>query len=82
MSLSILHGNFKLQDVEQGKVHVQPAILFVPKEENTKELDKVEITLWVSPNGTGGDVKNNVTKIVWQNSSWGTLRSSSTGGSS
>eukprot|EP00957_Ditylum_brightwellii_P170396 12970585-Ditylum_brightwellii.AAC.1 len=45
MSLSTLCGNFKLQDGEQGKVHEQPAILFVPKEESTKELDKVEITL-------------------------------------
>eukprot|EP00957_Ditylum_brightwellii_P153263 11664783-Ditylum_brightwellii.AAC.1 len=48
MSFSTLHGNFKLQDVEQGKVHRWPAILFVPKEESTKELDKVEITLQVT----------------------------------
>eukprot|EP00957_Ditylum_brightwellii_P052566 3985811-Ditylum_brightwellii.AAC.1 len=58
----MLCGNFKLQDVEQGKVHEQPAIPFVPKEESTKELDKVEITLQVLPNMTGGDMKNNVTK--------------------
>eukprot|EP00957_Ditylum_brightwellii_P077457 5885510-Ditylum_brightwellii.AAC.1 len=64
MSLSTLRGNFKLQDVEWGKVHKWPAILFVPKEESTKELDKVEITLRVSPNTTGGDMKNNITKSV------------------
>eukprot|EP00957_Ditylum_brightwellii_P147912 11263006-Ditylum_brightwellii.AAC.1 len=62
MSLSTLLGNFKLQDAEQSKVQKRPAIVFVPKEESTKELDKVKITLWVSPNVTGGDAKNNVTK--------------------
>eukprot|EP00957_Ditylum_brightwellii_P107084 8170533-Ditylum_brightwellii.AAC.1 len=62
MSLSTLRGNFKLQEVEQGKVHERPAILLVPKEESTEELDKVEITLQVSPNTTGGDAKSNVTK--------------------
>eukprot|EP00957_Ditylum_brightwellii_P025521 1929278-Ditylum_brightwellii.AAC.1 len=41
----MLRGNFKLQDMEQGKVHKQPAIPFVPKEESAEELDKVEITL-------------------------------------
>eukprot|EP00957_Ditylum_brightwellii_P099689 7593964-Ditylum_brightwellii.AAC.1 len=62
MSLSTLCGNFKFQDAERGKVHEWPAIPFVPEEESTKELNKVEITLWVSPNATGGDTKNNVTK--------------------
>jgi len=62
MSLSMLSGNFKLQDVERGKEHEQPAILFVPKEESTKELDQVKITLRVSPNATGCDTKNNVLK--------------------
>ena len=62
MSLSMLRGNFKLQDVERGKVHKQPAILFIPKEESTKELDQVKITLRVSPNATGCDTKNNVLK--------------------
>eukprot|EP00957_Ditylum_brightwellii_P089168 6790524-Ditylum_brightwellii.AAC.1 len=40
MSLSTLCGNFKLQDAEQGKVHKWPAILFIPEEESTNELDK------------------------------------------
>eukprot|EP00957_Ditylum_brightwellii_P190156 14474867-Ditylum_brightwellii.AAC.1 len=71
----MLRGNFKLQDTEQGKVHKRPAIPFVPEEESTEELDKVKITLQVSPNVTGGDAKNNVTKIVWQNSSQETPRS-------
>eukprot|EP00957_Ditylum_brightwellii_P198953 15164693-Ditylum_brightwellii.AAC.1 len=62
MSLSTLCGNFKLQDAKLGKVHEWPAILFVPKEESTVELDKVQITLWVSPNVTDSDAKNNVTK--------------------
>eukprot|EP00957_Ditylum_brightwellii_P077363 5878473-Ditylum_brightwellii.AAC.1 len=62
MSLSTLHGNFKLQDEEHGKVHKQPAIPFVPKEESTAELGKVEITLWASPNVMGDDAKKNVTK--------------------
>eukprot|EP00957_Ditylum_brightwellii_P112540 8578945-Ditylum_brightwellii.AAC.1 len=62
MSLYMLHGNFKLQDVEHGKVHKQPAILFVPEEESTAELDNIEITLHVSLNAMGGDAKNNVTK--------------------
>eukprot|EP00957_Ditylum_brightwellii_P112807 8600564-Ditylum_brightwellii.AAC.1 len=62
MSLSTLRGNFKLQDAAQGKVHEQPTIPFIPKEESTKELDKVEITLWVSPNATGPDMKNNTTQ--------------------
>eukprot|EP00957_Ditylum_brightwellii_P161545 12299911-Ditylum_brightwellii.AAC.1 len=62
MSLSTLCVNFKLQDAEWGKVYEQPAIPFVPKEESTEKLDKVEITLRVSPNGSGGDTKNNVTK--------------------
>eukprot|EP00957_Ditylum_brightwellii_P180571 13755070-Ditylum_brightwellii.AAC.1 len=62
MSLSMLRGNFKLQDAEQGKVHKQPAILFISKEESTKELDKVKITLRVSPNAIGSDAKNNITK--------------------
>eukprot|EP00957_Ditylum_brightwellii_P145817 11103289-Ditylum_brightwellii.AAC.1 len=75
MSLSMLRGNFKLQDAEWGKVHERPAILFIPEEESTEELDKVEITLRVSLNATGGDMKNNFTKIVWQHSSWETQRS-------
>eukprot|EP00957_Ditylum_brightwellii_P009904 747206-Ditylum_brightwellii.AAC.1 len=62
MSLSMLHGNFKLQDAKWGKVHEWPAIPFVPKEESTTELDKVEITLRVLSNTTGGDAKNNTTK--------------------
>eukprot|EP00957_Ditylum_brightwellii_P073746 5604673-Ditylum_brightwellii.AAC.1 len=62
MSLSMLCVNFKLQDSEQGKVHKWPAILFVPDEDSTEELDKVEITLRVLPNATGGDAKNNITK--------------------
>eukprot|EP00957_Ditylum_brightwellii_P189021 14389529-Ditylum_brightwellii.AAC.1 len=62
MSLSTLQGNFKLQDVEQGKVYKQPAIPFVPEEESMEELDKEEITLQVSPNVTGSDTKNNATK--------------------
>eukprot|EP00957_Ditylum_brightwellii_P081201 6177487-Ditylum_brightwellii.AAC.1 len=28
-----------------------------------EEVEKEEITLWVSPNATGSDAKNNVTKI-------------------
>eukprot|EP00957_Ditylum_brightwellii_P022628 1706799-Ditylum_brightwellii.AAC.1 len=52
MSLSMLCGNFKLQDTKQGKVHEQPVILFVPEEESTKELDKVKIVVRVSPNAT------------------------------
>eukprot|EP00957_Ditylum_brightwellii_P128222 9779453-Ditylum_brightwellii.AAC.1 len=55
----MLRGNFKLQDAEQGKVHTWPAIQFVPEEESTEELDKVEITLQVSLNATGGNAKNN-----------------------
>eukprot|EP00957_Ditylum_brightwellii_P130543 9958281-Ditylum_brightwellii.AAC.1 len=35
MSLFMLHGNFKLQNTEWGKVHEQPAIPFVPKEEGS-----------------------------------------------
>eukprot|EP00957_Ditylum_brightwellii_P111909 8534121-Ditylum_brightwellii.AAC.2 len=62
MSLSTIHGNFKLQDTEWGKVHKQLMILFVPEEESTGELDMVEITLQVSLNATGGDTKNNTTK--------------------
>eukprot|EP00957_Ditylum_brightwellii_P158278 12047944-Ditylum_brightwellii.AAC.1 len=62
MSLSMLCGNFKLQDAEQHKVRKWPAIPFVPEEERTKELDKVEITWQVSPNRTCSDAKNNVTK--------------------
>eukprot|EP00957_Ditylum_brightwellii_P011255 851399-Ditylum_brightwellii.AAC.1 len=62
MSLSTLHGNFKLQDAECGKVHKLPAIPFIPEEESTAELDKVEIVLRVSLNMTGGDTKRNVTK--------------------
>eukprot|EP00957_Ditylum_brightwellii_P201904 15327735-Ditylum_brightwellii.AAC.1 len=62
MSLSTLHGNFKLQDAECGNVHKQLAIMFVPEEESTVELDKVEITLRVSLNATGGDTTNNVMK--------------------
>eukprot|EP00957_Ditylum_brightwellii_P013701 1032750-Ditylum_brightwellii.AAC.1 len=45
MSLSMLCGNFKPQDAEQGTVHKQQEILFVPKEESTEESDKVEIIL-------------------------------------
>eukprot|EP00957_Ditylum_brightwellii_P093036 7084027-Ditylum_brightwellii.AAC.1 len=60
MSLSRLCGNFKVQDAECGKVHERPAILFVPEEESTADLDKVEIILKVLPNGTG-DAKQNVT---------------------
>eukprot|EP00957_Ditylum_brightwellii_P133068 10146871-Ditylum_brightwellii.AAC.1 len=71
----MLHGNFKLQDVEQGKVHGRPAIPFLPKEESTKESDKAEITLWVSPNTTCSDAKNNVTKNCVENSSWETPKS-------
>eukprot|EP00957_Ditylum_brightwellii_P028602 2161231-Ditylum_brightwellii.AAC.1 len=44
------------------KVHEWPAIPFVPKEESTKEFDKIGITLQVSPNVTGSDMKNNTTK--------------------
>eukprot|EP00957_Ditylum_brightwellii_P127239 9701888-Ditylum_brightwellii.AAC.1 len=62
MSISTLHGNFKLQDAIWGKVHEQLAILFVLKEESTKELDKVQITLQVPLNVKSGDVKNNITK--------------------
>eukprot|EP00957_Ditylum_brightwellii_P050325 3816560-Ditylum_brightwellii.AAC.1 len=62
MSLSTLHGNFKLQDADYGKAHKQPATLFVPEEESTAVLDKVEKTLHVSPNMTGGDAKNNIMK--------------------
>eukprot|EP00957_Ditylum_brightwellii_P052292 3965927-Ditylum_brightwellii.AAC.1 len=40
ISLSTLHGNFKLQDAERGKVHKQPATPFVSEEESTEELDK------------------------------------------
>eukprot|EP00957_Ditylum_brightwellii_P035703 2707231-Ditylum_brightwellii.AAC.1 len=58
----MLQGNFKLQDAEQGKVHKRPAIPFVPEEESAEELDKVEIALWVSPNATGSDTKNNIMK--------------------
>eukprot|EP00957_Ditylum_brightwellii_P134511 10254629-Ditylum_brightwellii.AAC.1 len=58
----MLCGNFKLQDAEWGKIHEQPAILFVPEEESTAEFEKVEITLWVSPNATGGDAKNKIMK--------------------
>eukprot|EP00957_Ditylum_brightwellii_P055750 4224324-Ditylum_brightwellii.AAC.1 len=55
-------GNFKLQDAKWGKVHEQPAIPFIPEEESTEELDKVKITLRVSPNVTGSDMNNNITK--------------------
>eukprot|EP00957_Ditylum_brightwellii_P129697 9893321-Ditylum_brightwellii.AAC.1 len=58
MSFSTFHGNFKLQDKERGKIHEQPAIPFVPKEESTKELDKVEITLRISPNGNPKELIN------------------------
>eukprot|EP00957_Ditylum_brightwellii_P199164 15182196-Ditylum_brightwellii.AAC.1 len=58
----MLRDNFKLQDAERGKVHKRLAIPFVPEEKSTKELDKVEITLQVSPNATGSDAKNNITK--------------------
>eukprot|EP00957_Ditylum_brightwellii_P143826 10959582-Ditylum_brightwellii.AAC.1 len=61
MSLSTLRGNFKVQDAEGGKVHERPAILFVPEEESTADLDKVEITLKVLPNATD-DAKQNITK--------------------
>eukprot|EP00957_Ditylum_brightwellii_P054618 4138286-Ditylum_brightwellii.AAC.1 len=70
----LVHGNFKLQNTEWDKVHEQPATPFIPKEESAEVLDKVAITLQVLPNATGGDAKN-ITTIVWQNSSWGTLRS-------
>eukprot|EP00957_Ditylum_brightwellii_P108875 8304980-Ditylum_brightwellii.AAC.1 len=59
----MLCGNFKLQDEEHEKVHEQPVIPFVPKEESMAELDKVEITLQVSSNTImGGDAKDNITK--------------------
>eukprot|EP00957_Ditylum_brightwellii_P156444 11906470-Ditylum_brightwellii.AAC.1 len=61
MSLSTLHGNFKVQDAECGKVHKRPAIPFMLGEESTADLDKVEITLKVLLNATG-DAKQNVTK--------------------
>eukprot|EP00957_Ditylum_brightwellii_P203392 15334409-Ditylum_brightwellii.AAC.1 len=61
MSLSTLRRNFKIQDAEHGKVHKRPAIPFVLEEESTADLDKVKITLKVSPNATG-DTKENVTK--------------------
>eukprot|EP00957_Ditylum_brightwellii_P142317 10842852-Ditylum_brightwellii.AAC.1 len=48
--------------MEHGKVHKQPAILFVPEEESTAKLDKVKITLWIALNVSGGDAKNNITK--------------------
>eukprot|EP00957_Ditylum_brightwellii_P050458 3826502-Ditylum_brightwellii.AAC.1 len=62
MSLSTLCGYLKLKDTEQGKVHEQPAIQLVPAKESTKELGKIEIDLQISPNATGGDAKNNITK--------------------
>eukprot|EP00957_Ditylum_brightwellii_P020520 1547136-Ditylum_brightwellii.AAC.1 len=62
MSLSMLYGNFKLQDADWGKVHKQQAIQFVPKEENTKELENVKITLRVSLNTSYSDAKNNIMK--------------------
>eukprot|EP00957_Ditylum_brightwellii_P126395 9635609-Ditylum_brightwellii.AAC.1 len=61
MSLSTLRRNFKVQDAERGKVYERPAIPFVPEEESTLGLDKVEIALKVLPNATG-DAKQNVTK--------------------
>eukprot|EP00957_Ditylum_brightwellii_P078537 5971357-Ditylum_brightwellii.AAC.1 len=68
MSLSTLRGNFKTADAERGKVHEQLAIPFVPKEESTTELDKVEINLQVSPNATGQNTaKNTVAKFKFGN---------------
>eukprot|EP00957_Ditylum_brightwellii_P176344 13427757-Ditylum_brightwellii.AAC.1 len=61
MSLSILRGNFKVQDAEHGKVYEMHAILFVLEEETTADLDKVDITVKVLPN-TMGDAKQNITK--------------------
>eukprot|EP00957_Ditylum_brightwellii_P133268 10162126-Ditylum_brightwellii.AAC.2 len=81
MSLSMLRGNFKLQDMEWGKLYEWPAIPFIPKEESTEELDKVDITLWVSPNATGSDAKSNVTKVGLLSLSWRTQRSLLIGGS-
>eukprot|EP00957_Ditylum_brightwellii_P078163 5942514-Ditylum_brightwellii.AAC.1 len=64
MSLSTLRGNFKDADTERGKVHKRPAIPFVPAEESTAELDKVEINLQISPNATGQNTtKNTVAKF-------------------
>eukprot|EP00957_Ditylum_brightwellii_P123117 9387385-Ditylum_brightwellii.AAC.1 len=61
MSLSMLCGNFKVQDTERGKVHKRPAIPSVPKEESTADLDKVKITLKVLSNATC-DAKQSITK--------------------
>eukprot|EP00957_Ditylum_brightwellii_P033645 2550462-Ditylum_brightwellii.AAC.1 len=61
MSLSTLHGNFKVQGEECRKVHKRPDIQFVPEEESTADQDKVKITLKVLLNAAG-DVKQNVTK--------------------
>eukprot|EP00957_Ditylum_brightwellii_P096127 7323535-Ditylum_brightwellii.AAC.1 len=61
MSLSTLCGNFRVQDVEHEKVHERPTILFVPEEESTADLDKVNFTFKVSLNVTD-DMKKNVTK--------------------
>eukprot|EP00957_Ditylum_brightwellii_P185388 14116497-Ditylum_brightwellii.AAC.1 len=64
MSLSTLRRNFKTADAERGKVHKRPAIPFVPEEESTTELDKVEINLRVSQNATGQNTaKNTVAKF-------------------
>ena len=59
MSLSTLRGNFKDADAERGKVHKRLAIPFVPAEESTTELDKVEINLQISPNTTGQNTAKN-----------------------
>eukprot|EP00957_Ditylum_brightwellii_P116742 8904537-Ditylum_brightwellii.AAC.1 len=75
MSLSTLCGNFKLHAGERGKVHKQPTILFVPEGESMGELYKVEITLQVSPNATGGDTQDNVTKNKIANLRWRTWSS-------
>eukprot|EP00957_Ditylum_brightwellii_P055191 4183903-Ditylum_brightwellii.AAC.1 len=59
MSLSTLRGNFKDANTERGKVQERPAIPFVPAEESTMELDKVEINLRISPNATGQNTAKN-----------------------
>eukprot|EP00957_Ditylum_brightwellii_P143527 10934946-Ditylum_brightwellii.AAC.1 len=64
----MLRGNFKAANAERGKVHKRPAIPFVPTEESTTELDKVEINLQVSPNATGQNTaKNTVAKFKFGN---------------
>eukprot|EP00957_Ditylum_brightwellii_P119778 9138490-Ditylum_brightwellii.AAC.1 len=61
MSLSMLCGNFKVQDAERGKAHERPAILFMLGEESTADLDKVKITFEVFLS-VMGDVTQNITK--------------------